>query len=64
MGLFRGAVFHRCGVLENSPLTLIGRFQSLMGRFLTLMGRVSECLNELFFPLKIRWKTAHLEKGH
>ena len=39
MGLFRGAVFHRGGVPENSPLTLMGRFPFLMGRFLTLMGR-------------------------
>ena len=39
MGLVRGAVFHHCGVLENSPLALMGRFSSLMSRFPTLIGR-------------------------
>ena len=33
MGLFRGAIFQHGGVLENSPLTLMGRFPSLMAVF-------------------------------
>ena len=45
MGPFRGAVFQYGGVLENSPLTLMGRFPSSMGSFLTLMGRLPACLN-------------------
>ena len=44
--------------VQNSPLTLMGRFPSLMGRFPTLM-RFPKCLNGLFSLSKIPWKTAH-----
>ena len=62
MGHFRGAVFHQGRVPENN----MGRFPSSMGRFLTLRGRFPrgqfpKCLSGLFYPLKIRWKTAHEE---
>ena len=76
MGLFRGAVFrHGEGALKQpikqptetptSTLALMDRFPSSMGRFPTLMGRFPDfVLSGPFYLLKIRWKTAHEEKGH
>ena len=55
MGLFRGAVFHHGGVLENSPLALMGRFASLRGHDLTLMAR-SHALMGRSSLLTIPWK--------
>ena len=49
MGLLRGAIFHHCGMLENS---LNGAFPLLVGRFPTLMGLFPECLNGPFSLLR------------
>ena len=55
-GPFRGAVFHHCRVLENSPLALMGRFPSLMGRF-------PECLSGPISLLKPLGNPPHCEKA-